>query len=67
MVVSRSFGRPVGSLEELKAAVANYASQGAEKLRTYSLVAKVLTVFVSTDRFKAEPQYHIQEILNNLE
>lgn len=56
--VSRSFSRPVGSLVDLKEAVATYASRAAEKLRRDGLIAGVLTVFVMTNRFKDEPQYY---------
>lgn len=56
--VSRSFGRPVESLAELKAAVATYTSRAAEKLRFDGQAAKVLTVFLMTNRFhQDEPQH----------
>ena len=49
--VSRMFGRPVESLEELKEAIASYASRAGEKLRQQHLAAAVMTVFVTTSRF----------------
>ncbi|MEO1523614.1 MAG: Y-family DNA polymerase, partial [Cyanobacteria bacterium J06633_2] len=56
--VSRSFGRPVESLRELKEAIATHTSTGAEKLRKDGLNASLLSVFVATNRFKSnEPQY----------
>lgn len=57
-MVSRSFGRPVTSLLELRDAIATYTSRAAAKLRQDELVANVLTVFVMTNTFKnSEPQY----------
>lgn len=56
--VSRSFGRPVESLTELKEVVATYTSRAAEKLRRDKLTAGVLTVFLLTNRHRNdEPQY----------
>lgn len=49
--VSRMFGRPVESLEELKEAIANYASRAGEKLRQQQLAAGLMTVFITTSRF----------------
>ncbi len=58
IVSSRSFGRPVERLEELREAVASYVSRAAEKLRAQKSVAGSLTVFLSTNRFKEDdPQY----------
>ncbi len=57
IVSSRSFGRPVESLEELKEALASYVSQACKKLRFQNSMASTVTVFLSTNRFKQEPQY----------
>src|SRR5215213_9235079 len=54
---SRSFGVPVESLEELREAVAAYMTKAAERLRRARLAASVVTVFINTNRFSAEPQY----------
>lgn len=51
MTVSRMFGKPVESLEELKEAIATYTSRAGEKLRQQHLAAGVMTVFVTTSRF----------------
>jgi DNA polymerase V len=51
ITVSRSFGKPVEALEELKEAVASYASRAGEKLRQQGLAAGLMTVFVMTSRF----------------
>jgi len=56
--VSRSFGRPVESLSELKEAVATYGARAATKVRREDLKACVMTVFITTNRFQpAAPQY----------
>ncbi len=51
IAVSRMFGKPVESIEELKEAVASYASRAGEKLRGQGLAAGVMTVYVTTSRF----------------
>lgn len=58
VTVSRSFGRPVSDLAELKEAVASFASRGAEKIRKNRQVAGLVTVVVMTDRFKIESFYY---------
>ena len=56
--VSRSFGRPVTAIAELKEAVATYGARAAAKVRRDGLTAGVVTVFITTNRFKPdEPQY----------
>ncbi len=50
--VSRSFGKPVRSVVELKEAVATFTAQAAHKLRKNGLAAGALTVFVSSSRYK---------------
>ena len=44
-VVSRSFGKRIGWIEE---AVANYCLNASEKIRSESLVAKAITVLLGT-------------------
>ncbi|MDQ3743239.1 MAG: Y-family DNA polymerase [Acidobacteriota bacterium] len=60
---SRSFGVPVESLEEVREAVAVYTTKAAERLRRSELAAGVVTVFVSTNRFSADPQYSNSETI----
>jgi len=55
--VSRSFGRPVAALSEMREAAATYAAQAAVKLRGEGSAAAGLTVYLMTDRFRDEPQY----------
>jgi len=51
IVVSRMFGVPIESIEQLKEAAASYAARAGEKLREQGLAAGILTVFVTTSRF----------------
>lgn len=53
---SRAFGRPVLALEELQQAVALHAARGGEKLRRQRLAAQHLTAFISTSRFRSNPE-----------
>jgi len=53
---SRSFGRPVTTIEDLGEALAMYCARGGEKLRRQRLAASHLTVFVSTSRFQQNPK-----------
>lgn len=45
VTVSRSFGRPVGSLAALESAVASFAANAAERARRHGLKAGALSVF----------------------
>lgn len=59
IISSRSFGKPVTSMEELAESVATHAARGAEKLRSQKSVTGALTVFVQTNPHKPfEPQHH---------
>lgn len=58
ITTSRSFGTPVESLPDMKEAVADYVSRAAEKLRAEGSVARILTVFLMTNPFNKDPQYH---------
>lgn len=57
IVSSRSFGRAVQTLSELRESVADYMTSAAERLRGQRSIASYVHVFIATDRFKAEPQY----------
>ncbi|MBN1620222.1 Y-family DNA polymerase [candidate division WOR-3 bacterium] len=48
---SRSFGKPVTSIEEIKKALSEYVTTAAEKMRRQKTVPLSLTVFITTDRF----------------
>ena len=57
-VVSRSFGKRVENYQELKEAVANYCLNASEKIRSESLIAKSITVFVRTSSFQNKFGYY---------
>jgi DNA polymerase V len=52
ITVSRSFGRKITELIELKEAVANYTSRACEKLRRHELTADALQVFIRTSHYE---------------
>ena len=55
---SRSFGEMVEDLDSLKASVATFASSCANKLRAQNAVAKSVSVFIKSNRFREDlPQY----------
>ncbi|MFP4109242.1 MAG: Y-family DNA polymerase [Desulfonatronovibrio sp.] len=54
IISSRSFGKGVTSLDELREAVASYVSRAAEKLRKQGLVCSSLMVFVHTNKFRED-------------
>ena len=58
IMASRSFGRPVTSLPELREAVASYTARAAEKLRRQNLATAHLMVFIETNRFKPDDAQH---------
>ncbi len=51
-VVSRSFGQKVEKFQELREAISGYSLNASEKIRSESLVAKSITVFVRTSPFQ---------------
>ena len=57
-VVSRSFGKRVEKFQELKEAIANYCLNASEKIRSESLVAKAITVFIRTSPFQKNFDYY---------
>ncbi|SRR6056297_30194 len=58
LVVSRSFGKDVTDLEEISESVSEFASRAAEKLRKEGLTASSIAVFIQTNPFRNDPQYH---------
>lgn len=59
IIASRSFGGPVYTLDELKAAVQTYVGRAAYKLRGQGSRASVVKVWLETNRFRPQtPQYH---------
>ncbi len=57
-VVSRSFGQRIEKYQELKEAVAGYCLNASEKIRSESLVAKSITVFIRTSPFQNRFGYY---------
>ncbi len=56
--VSRSFGKKVESLQELKESITNHCLNAAEKIRFESLLTKSITIFIRTSPFqKMEMHY----------
>ena len=53
IICSRSFGRPVTALEELRQAIVTYTSRAAEKLRQQQGAARAVEVFIQTSRFRS--------------
>jgi len=51
IISSRSFGQPVADIYNLRQAIANFVSRGAEKLRSQALVPKFMYVYITTGRF----------------
>jgi DNA polymerase V len=59
IISSRSFGKMTDSREDVKEAVAYFTSRAAEKIRKQKSAAKVMSVFLRTNKFKTElAQYH---------
>lgn len=58
IVCSRSFGERITEFNAMREAISEYTARAAEKLRQEKRRAKVLTVFMRTNRFTpTEPQY----------
>lgn len=54
---SRSFGKYITTIGELREAVAFFASAAAEALRADGCIARRIGVFVMTNRFNSDPKY----------
>ena len=54
---SRSFGKPISTLGALQEATANFAARCAKKLRKQKSCAKVLRVFITTNKHADTLQY----------
>lgn len=67
IAVTRSFGRPVTSLQEMQQAVAAYATLAAEKLRHHKLAAVQGLVFMHTSQFNRDKPSHTSRTMSFLE
>jgi DNA polymerase V len=54
---TRSFGRAITDFDEMREAVATYASRAAEKMRRLGLKAGAMQVFMRTNDFNSDPKY----------
>jgi DNA polymerase V len=57
IISSRSFGHPVEKLSELLEATADYCQVATLKLRNQRSLASGIMVYLTTNRFRDEPQY----------
>ncbi len=64
IVSSRSFGRSVYKIEELRESIANHITTAAEKLRQQESLTRSIIVFVQTNPFKNVPQYYNSGFVN---
>lgn len=58
--VTRMFGRPVETWDDMREALAAHASRAAEKCRTHGLAATAMQVFFHTNPHSGEPWYNGQ-------
>ncbi len=58
LCTSRSFGRPVTALSELREAAALFTAHGAERCRAQGTLATRLTVFLTTNVFRETESQH---------
>jgi DNA polymerase V len=57
IAVTRSFGAPVTSWQEMREVIASYATRAAEKMRRYKVAAENIFVFMHTNTFNNDPFY----------
>jgi len=57
IAVTRSFGAPVTSWQEMREAIASYATRAAEKMRRYKVAAENIFIFMHTNTFNNDPFY----------
>jgi DNA polymerase V len=58
IISSRSFGKHVTNIEELKEAVAAYVTIASEKMRKQKSRAQGICVYIMTSRFQIQAQYY---------
>lgn len=54
IVVSKSFGRPIEHLQEMREAIVTYMSRAAEKMRQQGLATATFQVFLTTNPFRMD-------------
>lgn len=61
---TRSFGKPITTLSEMKQSIAAYTSRVAEKARKQHSAAGMITVFLLTNPFiQSDPQYYNSRLI----
>lgn len=63
---TRSFGKPVQNLSDLKEAIATYTSRAAEKLRLQESAAGAIQVFFRSDKFDYRIPHHSSTLFSVL-
>lgn len=58
IISSRSFGKPITLIEDLKESIANHITTSFAKLRKQKSIARTIIIFIHTNRFKNTPQYY---------
>lgn len=66
VISSRSFGKPVKSLEQLEEAISRYTSKAAEKLRNQNLCAGYISVYILTNRHRKDLPQHVNSSTEKL-
>ncbi len=66
LTCSRSFGKSISTLEEMREAVAAYMTKAAEKLRSENMAASVVTVFIQTSRFNTPEENYANSATHQL-
>jgi len=66
IVVSRSFGSPVESIDELKESAAAFAARAGAKLRREGLYAGLIEVFITTSRFIKNKYFNSHTVAFNV-
>lgn len=64
ILTSRSFGKSLKDPKIISEAIATFAARCGEKLRKQKSRANLLNVFLSTNRYANEPQYHISRTID---
>ena len=57
IIVSRSFGQSITTLDAMLEAITSYATRAGEELRGQQLAVKSIQVFLTTNRFNNDPFY----------
>lgn len=55
---TRTFGRTISTIEEVRNAIFYFTTRALEKMRWNNLTTKTVTVFLKTDRFNPDPYYY---------